>query len=123
MAGETLGVLLISGGHERAHFAFVLAAGAAAIGRNVVVFATNAGVHALAADLGAWQGEDDSVGAKGVATLGELRAAAQEMGVRMIACEAGLRLSGTGEALAEYAEIAGVTTFLEAAAPGQIVTL
>jgi len=36
----TLGILLLSGGHERAHYAFVLATGAAAVGRAVVLFAT-----------------------------------------------------------------------------------
>ena len=36
-----LGVLLLSGTHDRAHYAFVVASGAAALGRQVVLFATN----------------------------------------------------------------------------------
>jgi peroxiredoxin family protein len=48
-----LGILLLSGSHERAHYAFVLASGAAALGRDVVLFATNHGCHALLAD---WSG-------------------------------------------------------------------
>jgi peroxiredoxin family protein len=47
---EPLGILLLSGAHDRAHYAFVLATGAAAIGQRVVIFATNAGCHALLAD-------------------------------------------------------------------------
>ena len=42
---EPLGILLLSGAHDRAHYAFVLASGAAALGRDVVVFATNTGCH------------------------------------------------------------------------------
>ena len=55
---EPLGILLISGGHERAHYAFVLAAGAAAMGRRVCVFATNAGCHALLRD---WSGPENAM--------------------------------------------------------------
>ena len=50
MPAESLGVLLLSGAHDRAHYAFVVAAGAAALGRSVVLFATNAGCHALIRD-------------------------------------------------------------------------
>ncbi|MSP01495.1 MAG: hypothetical protein EXR07_10670 [Acetobacteraceae bacterium] len=126
MPSETLGVLLLSGSHDRAHYAFVLAAGAAALGRTVVVFATNRGCLGLAAD---WSGLDDSVRdarvqASGVAGLEELREAALELGVRMIACEAGLRAEGldpTG--LLPSVEVAGVATFLTAVRGGQIISL
>ncbi len=119
-----LGILLISGGHERAHYAFVLAAAAAAIGRDVVLFATNQGCHALLADLDALaDSRETAVLATGVAGLAELRDAAIEMGVRLIACEAGLRMSGlAATALAPGVEVAGVVTFL-AAATGQLLTL
>ncbi len=126
MAAEPLGLLLISGGHERAHYAFVLAAGAAALGRPVVLFATNEGCRALLADLStiADAGREDDVRAAGVAGLTELRAAAMELGVRLIACEAGLRIAGLApEALAAGVEVAGVATFLGAVAGGQIVSL
>src|SRR5690348_17076155 len=53
---EPLGILLLSGAHDRAHYAFVLASGAAALGRQVVLFATNAGCHALMRD---WSGLAD----------------------------------------------------------------
>jgi peroxiredoxin family protein len=123
---EPLGILLISGSHERAHYAFVLASGAAALGRPVVLFATNAGCRALLADWSTLEdpGRDAAVRARGVAGLGELREAAKELGVRMIACEAGLRMVGLeGAALAAGTEVAGVITFLEAARGGQVVTL
>ncbi len=121
-----LGVLLISGTHERAHYAFVVAAAAAAVGRRVVLFATNDGCRALAEDWSglAGSGRDAGVRAQGVAGLGELRLAAAELGVRRIACESGLRLAAIPRgALAEGVEVAGVVTFLEAVRGGQVITL
>lgn len=123
---EPLGILLISGGHERAHYAFVLAAGAAAIGRRVCVFATNAGCHALLRD---WSGlgdaaRDGAVRAAGVAGLDELREAAAELGVALLACDAGLRMAGLdGSPLWQGVKVAGVPAFLSAAAGGQIISL
>ena len=122
----SLGLLLISGTYERAHYAFVLAAGAAALGRRVVLFATNAGCTALAAE---WQGldgaaQDATVRARGVAGLVELREAAAELGVRLIACEAGLRLAALdAAALLPGVEVAGIATFLAAVGGGQIISL
>ena len=121
-----LGVLLLSGTHERAHYAFVLATGAAALGRPVVLFATNAGCRALLPD---WSGLSDAardarVAAAGVAGLDTLRDAADELGVRLIACEAGLRVEGIEPAaLRQGVQVAGVATFLEAVGAGQIVSL
>jgi peroxiredoxin family protein len=121
-----LGILLISGGYERAHYAFVLAAGAAALGRGVVLFATNAGCGALAADWHALEGAtaDAAVRETGVAGLDELREAAAELGVRLIACEAGLRIVGMDTAqLWPGVEVAGVATFLSATTGGQLISL
>ena len=123
MPSESLGVLLISGGHERAHYAFVLATGAAAIGRNVVLFATNEGCHALCADISAFAEADTLATTRGVAGLSELRTAAVDLGVRLIACEAGLRLAAITQELAEHVEVAGVVTFLESVRGGQVITL
>lgn len=123
---EPLGILLISGGHERAHYAFVLAAGAAAVGRTVTLFATNDGCRALLAD---WSGladaaRDAAVRATGVAGLDELREAARELGVRLLACDAGLLMAGIdARALLPGVEVAGVPAFLSATAGGPIVTL
>lgn len=126
MPSEPLGILLISGTHERAHYAFVMASGAAALGRTVVLFATNAGCKALLKDL---SGLDDAardvrIQQAGVAGLEELREAALELNVRTIACEAGLRAEGIDPAgLLPRTEVAGVATFLGAVGAGQIVTL
>ena len=123
---EPLGILLLSGSHDRAHYTFVLASGAAALGRTVVLFATNAGCHALLTD---WSGLTDTardarVRAAGVAGLDELREASRELGVRMIACEAGLRAEGLdAAALCPGVEVAGVATFLGAVATGQIIAI
>ena len=126
MPAEPLGILLLSGTHDRAHYAFVLASGAAAIGRQVVLFATNAGCHAVLTD---WSGlgdaaRDERVRAAGVAGLEELRDAARELGVRMIACEAGLRVESIEPVrLIPGVEVAGVATFLSAVGAGQIIAV
>jgi len=121
-----LGVLLVSGGHERAHYAFVLAAAAAALGRSVVLFATNEGTRALCADLAGLEdaGREARVRAAGVAGLAELRGATMEMGARLIACEAGLLMAGVqATELLPGVEVAGVATFLSAMSGGQVITL
>jgi predicted peroxiredoxin len=62
--------------------------------------------------------------ARGVAGLGELREAARELGVVLLACEAGLRAEALDPAgLLPGVAVAGVATLLEAARGGQIVTL
>lgn len=122
---ERLGVLLLSGAHDRAHYAFVVATAAAALGREVTLFATNAGCRALLAD---WRGLDDAardgtVQARGVAGLDTLREAAAELSVRLVACEAGLRAEAIDPAgLLPGVEVAGVATFLEAVGGGTVVT-
>ena len=122
---DRFGVLLLSGTHDRAHYAFVLATGAAALGRDVTLFATNAGCRALMAD---WRGleqaeRDQVVVARGVAGLDVLRDAAGELGIRLIACEAGLRAEDLDPAaLLPGVIVAGVATFLEAVSGGQTVT-
>jgi peroxiredoxin family protein len=122
----SLGILLVAGDHGRAHYAFVLAVGAAALGRKVTLFATNRGCHALLAD---WHGLEDAardatVQTQGVAGLDELRDMAAELDVTMIVCEAGLR----GELLADRPLLRGVTvggvaSFLAAVGSGQMLSL
>jgi uncharacterized protein len=123
---DRLGVLLLSGAHDRAHYAFVLAAGAAALGRTVTVFATNAGCHALLRDWSGLEnaGRDSVIEDRGVAGLDILREACVEMGVRLIACEAGLRAEAIDPAgLMADVEVAGIATFLEDIGGGQIVSV
>jgi uncharacterized protein len=123
---EPLGILLLSGAHDRAHYAFVLATGAASIGRRVVIFATNAGCHALLAD---WSGlteaaRDARISAAGVAGLDELREAATALGIKLMVCEAGLRAEGLDAALLySGVQVAGVVTFLSEVGAGKIVAI
>ncbi|MCS6892069.1 MAG: DsrE/DsrF/DrsH-like family protein [Rhodovarius sp.] len=120
-----LGILLISGGHERAHYALVLATGAAALGRPVTLFATHAGLGLL---LGAQpllrDPREATLAASGVAGIATLLPAAQELGVALMACEAGLAAEGLRDAaLLPGVEVAGVVTFLSRTGAGQILTL
>ena len=125
MIGRTLGILLLSGGHERAHYALVMATGAAALGREVVFFATNAGCRLLLDPSPLLDdAREASLAARGVAGIGILLPAAVELGIRRIACEAGLRAEDLlGAALAPGVEVAGVATFLAALGDGQVVSL
>ncbi|MDT7950153.1 MAG: DsrE family protein [Acetobacteraceae bacterium] len=126
MPADNLGILLLSGSHERAHYAFMLAVAAAAIGRPVVMFASNEGCRALLHDWSSLRdsGRDATVIAQGVAGFDELREAALELGVRLLACEAGLRMAVLpAEALLPAVEVAGIPTFLIAVGGAGIVTL
>jgi peroxiredoxin family protein len=122
---DSLGILLISGDFERAHYAFMLAAAAAAMGRRVTLFATSEGCCALCDDWSslADSGRDAAMRLRGVAGIGELRDSTRALGIRMIACETGMRVAAIArDALMEGVEVAGLASFL-AAAHGQIITL
>ena len=77
----------------------------------------------------AWSGLTDAdrdrrIQANGVAGLDTLRDACQEMDVRMIACEAGLRAEAIDpEQLMPNTEVSGIVTFLSAVGTGQIITI
>ena len=126
MPPEPLGLLLITGSHERAHYAFMLAAAAAAIGRPVVLFATNHGCHALARDWSGLHGaaDDARVQAAGVAGLDTLRDASIDLSVRMLACDSGLLMAAiASDALLPDVEVTGIPAFLSAVGSGQVITL
>lgn len=120
-----LGILLESGGHARGHYALVVAAAAAALGREVTIFVTNQGCLLLADPSPLLADPREAVvSARGVAGIATLLDACTELGVRRIACEAGLKAEGlSGLALAAGVEVAGIATFLEAVGDGQIITL
>ena len=122
---NTLGVLLTDASHERAHYALVVATGAAALGRDVTLFATNGGCRLFLRDTSLCADPREArIAARGVAGIATLLEAAVELGIRRIACEAGLRAEALDSApLAEGVERAGIATFLEAGGPGQIVSL
>ena len=125
-AMPTLGILLLSGAFARAHSALVLAAGAAAMDRRVVLFATDSGLHALCRD---WSGlvgsEADAVlRERGVAGFAALREALAPLGVGLLACEAGLRaMALPAAALLDGVEVAGVPSFLAAVGHGQMLSI
>lgn len=121
----TLGVLLVEGSHERAHYALVVATGAAALGRDVTLFATNAGCRLFLRDAPLLaDAREARITGRGVAGIATLLEAAGDLGIRLIACEAGLRAEGLQDApLAPGVTVAGIATFLSAVGGGQIVTL
>ncbi|MDB5373926.1 MAG: hypothetical protein JWP04_2568, partial [Belnapia sp.] len=105
-----LGILLISAGHERAHYALVLATGAAALGRDVTLFATNAGCRLFLAEAPLLADPREAALAEvGVAGLAVLLEAADDLGLRLLACEAGLRAERlVGMPLRPRVTVAGV---------------
>ena len=124
--GRPLSILLVSRTHERVHYGFVLAAGAAAIGREVTVFATNGALAGLCRDFSPLEGaaNDATLSERGVAGIAELREACGALGVRLLACDAGLRGEAMDAALLlPGVEVAGVTTFLAGAGDGAMITL
>jgi predicted peroxiredoxin len=102
-----------------------MASGAAALGRDVVLFVTNGGCRLLLADCPLLQDPREAhLAARGVAGIGTLLAAIAALGVQRMACEAGLKAEDLGAApLAPGVERAGVASFLAAVGSGQIVSL
>jgi len=121
-----LAILLYDGAYARAHYAFVMAAGALAIDRPVIMFAAGRGVHALARDWSGLHdaGDDALVRARGVAGMDTLRDAVIELDATLMACEAALKLCDLPAGrLLPGVQVAGVPAFLEAARGRQIITL
>lgn len=126
MSEPALAILLISGTHERAQYALALAAGAAALGRRVVIFATNGGCHALAED---WSGladaaQDAAIGARGLARIDDLRDACRDLDVTFLACAAGLRAENLpASRLIPQARVSGIAEFLAESLGAQMISL
>ncbi len=123
---ETLGILLLSGCYRRAHTALLMAASAAALDRPVVLFATQDGLHALCRDWSGLVGSDadDEVQARGVAGFAALRDTLSPLGVRLMACESGLKaIALSPDALLQEVERVGVPTFLDAVGNGQLLSI
>jgi peroxiredoxin family protein len=118
-----LALIVHDGAFERVHYALVLASAAAATDRKAILFFTGRAVHALRPE--GWRllggdpaGRAASFAARGVADFGELMDACRDLGVRIIACEMGLRAEGLSpeDLRPDLAvEVAGVVTFLQAA--------
>ena len=110
MSPDKLSIVVFSGHFDRVHYAFIMAAAAAAIDKPVTLFFTMGACRALekAADGGAppWRamplsegdgtgGElDDAFRAEGIGGFEELLDSCVEMGVRFMVCETGLRAMG-----------------------------
>ena len=133
---DKLSVIVYSGAYDRVHYALVLAAAAAAIGRPVTLFFTMGACKALARpgadgkpawrklplseNLGSKAGgtggkRDDGYGKAGVATFEELLASCVQFGVKFMVCEMGLRAMGLeGKPLRDDVPIVegGVVSFL-----------
>ncbi len=128
---DKLSVIVFSGAFEKVHYALVLGASAAAIGRPTTLFFTMEGCRALLKPsedgVASWRhlplesgdGEggavDDGYAAQGVATFEELLMACVEMGVQFMVCEMGLRAMGLErDSLRDDVPIqdGGVVTFL-----------
>jgi peroxiredoxin family protein len=128
---DKLSVIVYSGAYDRIHYALVLAAAAAAIGRQVTLFFTMGACKALmragADGKPAWRKlplsegkgkggkRDDGYGKSGVATFEELLASCVQFGVTFMVCEMGLRALGLeGKPLRDDVPITqgGIVSFL-----------
>ena len=109
LAEGGMALIVLEGSYERVHYALAMAAAAAAIGRKATLFFTNHALHALAAprhNAPGWHGlrpdaegrsalaQDKARIAAKVGGFDELLDACAEMGVRLMACEMGLRNAG-----------------------------
>jgi len=131
-----LSLVVASNTYEKVHYAFVMAAGAAATGIPVTMFFTmgaciavldGAGWHELVSEVTGMSARhrDEDFAEKGVATMDELIDACVELGVSFMVCEMGLRAEGQDKrGPRKGLELAhtGVVTFLNDAEPdGSIV--
>lgn len=129
---DKLSLVVHSGDFDKVHYALVMASGAAAIGIPATLFFTGEALAALTpgwrrmrtpaggahADAGAM---DDDFRRKKIGTFEELLAACIALGVRVMACEMGLRaVSMTRADLRDDVRIdeGGIVTFLEDASSG-----
>ncbi|MFL1463369.1 DsrE family protein [Roseococcus sp. DSY-14] len=119
--GMPLGVLLSRPGHGPAQLALMAAAAAAALGRPVTLFVTGEATALLSRpDPFAGDPREALAAARGVATVAELLEAARAMGVRLLLCDAALRMAGAEAP--PGAEVAGLVTFLSAVGQGPVLT-
>jgi peroxiredoxin family protein len=131
-----LSLIVLSGEYERVHYALSMAAAALAIDKPAILFFTNQALHVLTRDDAAGPGwhrlhgdaagrtaaqQDEDRRARGVAGLAELLDACLELGVRVIACEMGLRVAGLDPADLRpeaKAQVAGLVTLYAATPAG-----
>lgn len=131
-APDKLSIIVYDHHFDKVHYALVMAAAAAAIGRPVTLFFTmGASVALLAAEADqppAWADmpvsdnndagleADHDFGKKGIGRFEELLEACQTFGVRFMVCEMGLRAKGLKGARLRSdldIEVSGVVTFMD----------
>ena len=139
-ARPSLAIVVFSGAFDRVHYALVMASAAAAIGRPAMLFFTMEACRALLAPAAdgtpAWRrmpagdrtgsagAMDDDFKQRGVGDFEQLLSACQEMGVRFLVCEMGLRAIGLQrqDLRGDIAiEEGGVVTFLNDVPAGGVV--
>ena len=111
---------------QRAHYAFVVAAGGLSLGREVTIFAGGRSVLALTSDWEGLQGiiADHELEACGIVGFGELREAVLDLGALVMACEAGLKMAGVcAEDLLGGVKVRGIVSFLELAGDNPVRAL
>ena len=112
---DKLSIIIYSGYYDKIHYALVMAAGAAAIGRPVTLFFTMGACHALKpsdsngnptwrilplsenhnSEMTALGGSlDDRYATKNVGTFDELLQSCIQLGVTFMVCEMGLEVEG-----------------------------
>ncbi|QNT77669.1 DsrE/DsrF/DrsH-like family protein [Entomobacter blattae] len=127
LTGSPLGILLLSNSYEKAHYGFILAAGALASNRPVIMFATNFAIYSLTPqwrNLEGSQMENTHMLSNGVAGLEELRQAVIELEGQLYACEAGMHVASIkADTLLPAVQVCGVVTFLEKTKSGQLISL
>jgi predicted peroxiredoxin len=113
-----LALLVVEARYERIHAAYMLAATAAAMGQNVLLFGMGAGVCAFCRE---WNGLDGAEGGRmrahaGVAGLDDLREAVVDMGVTLMVCDSGVKTLGLkAQDLLEGVETVGLPSFFDRA--------
>ena len=121
---SSLSIVVQSGEFERVHYALVMASAAVATNRTATLFFTGGAVHALVGWRRLHGAERDAeLRARGIGGFEELISACVELGVRMIACEAGLRAADIAPARLDPAlkvEIAGIVTLYNSV-DGQLI--
>lgn len=128
---EKLSIVVFSGDYDKIHYALVMASAAAATDTAVTLFFTMEGSRAMlrpgADNIPAWHGQPASTGMemgvdmdenfkdRGIADFETLLSACQELGVRFMVCEMGLKAMDLGrdDMRGDITfEIGGVVTFL-----------
>lgn len=113
-----LALVIVEARYERLHAAYMLAATAAAMGQNVLLFGMGAGVCAFSRD---WHGLEDGAAAQkreqaGVAGLDVLREAMVDMGATFMVCDSGVKtMDLVAQDLLPEVETVGLPSFFDRA--------